>query len=351
MLRSNNAPPLTPPQKGGEQRAIRSLPFGWSLPIFFLLFFFLILGSSCSKDSISLNYTELITGVDTKLRGVYFFNTTTGFVCGGEKNESGVILKTIDGGASWQQVYSSSLAVRDITFVNDSLGFACGDSLLIVKTTDGGNTWNKLDLPYVPVIICPLTSIQFRDAQHGYICGGENTDKGITLRTADGGAWWDYQAFYNTEITENYFTNDTTGYITANGAVFKATADALVNNYLNIDGDFFTSVCFISDASGFVCGYDGGIYKTTDAGVSWKQVRKDNSAFSARTHFNEIRFINEHNGLAVGNNGEVFYTNDIGETWQQSDNFPDEHLYSVFVLNTSTCFISGEGGTLYKVSF
>jgi photosystem II stability/assembly factor-like uncharacterized protein len=316
-----------------------------------LFVFVLLLFAACNKDSISLNYTELSTGIDTKLRGIYFFNNATGFVCGGEKNQSGVILKTIDGGINWQQVYSSSLAMRDITFVNDSLGFACGDSLLIVKTTDGGNTWNKLDLPYVPIIICPLTSIQFLDAQHGYICGGENTDKGITLRTADGGVWWDYQAFYNREITENYFTNDTTGYITANGAVFKATADVLTNNYLNIDGDFFTSVYFITSYQGFVCGYDGGIYKTTDGGASWKQVRKDNSAFSARTHFNKIRFRNEHSGLAVGNNGAVFYTNDTGETWQQSDNFPDEHLYSIFRLNSSTCFISGESGKLYKVSF
>lgn len=316
-----------------------------------LFVFVLLLFAACKKDSISLNFTELSTGADTKLRGVYFLNDTIGFVCGGEKNESGVILKTLDGGANWQQVYSSSLALRDITFVNDSLGFACGDSLLIVKTTDGGNTWNILDLPYVPVIICPLTSVQFRDAQHVYICGGENTDKGIALRTADGGAWWDYQAFYTREVTANYFTNDTTGYITANGAVFKATADVLTNNYLNIDGDFFTSVYFTSVNDGFVCGYDGGIYKTTDAGTSWKQVRKDNSAFSARTHFNKIRFAGADKGFAVGNNGEVYYSDDAGESWKLSDNFPDEHLYSVFVLNTTTCFISGEGGKLYKVSF
>ncbi len=316
-----------------------------------LFLFIVLLFSSCKKDSISLNYSELSTGIDTKLRGVYFFSNTIGFVCGGEKNESGIILKTIDGGDNWQQVYSSSLALRDITFVNDSLGYACGDSLLIVKTTDGGSTWNKLVLPYVPVIICPLSSIQFRDAQNGFICGGENIDKGITLRTTDGGVWWEYQAFYNTEVTENYFTNDTTGYITANGAVFKATADVLVNNYLNIDGDFFTSVFFTSSDVGFVCGYDGGIYKTTNAGVSWKQVRKDNSAFSARTHFNKIRFSGANKGFAVGNNGEVFYSDDAGENWKQSDNFPDEHLYSVFVMNTTTCFISGDGGKLYKVSF
>ncbi len=345
-MRSNYAPPLTPPQKGGEQSATKHLPFWWSLYVFFLLFI-----SSCSKDSITLNYSELSTGIDIKLRGIYFFSENTGFVCGGEKNESSIILKTIDGGANWQQVYSSSLALLAIAFVNDSLGFACGDSLLIVKTTDGGNTWNKLELPYTPVIIVPLTSVQFRDAQHGFICGGENTDKGITLRTTDGGAWWDYQAFYNTEVTENYFTNDTTGYITANGAVFKATADVLTNNYLNIEGDFFTSVCFTSADDGFVCGYNGGISKTVDAGASWKQVRKDNSAFSARTHFNKIRFAGLDKGFAVGNNGAVYFSDNAGETWKLSDNFPDVNMYSVFVLNTTTCIISGEGGKLYKVSF
>lgn len=316
-----------------------------------LLVFFLILFAACKKDTISLSYTQLNTGVDLKLRGIYFLNGTTGFVCGGEKNTLGIILKTTDGGANWQQVFSSSLALRDITFINDTLGFACGDSLLIVKTVNGGNTWNKMELPYTPVIIAPLTSIQFRDATHGFICGGENWDKGIALRTIDGGVWWDYQAFYTTELTENYFINDTLGYLAANGAIFKTTADVLINNMLNIDGDFFTSVCFTSVDEGFVCGYDGGIYKTTDAGNNWKKVRKDNSSFSARTHFNKIRFADSQRGFAVGNNGVVFYSGDAGETWKQSDNFPDEHLYSVFILNNSSAIVSGENGSLYNISF
>ena len=315
----------------------------------FLLFLFLF--AACKKDNISLDYTEINTGVNTKLRSIYFLDDTTGFVCGGEKNESGIILKTTDGGINWQQVYTSTLSVRAITFVNNSLGFACGDSLLILKTLDGGLTWNNLEIPYIPVIITPFTSIQFLDAMHGYLCGGENADKGITFRTADGGLSWDYQAFYNTEVTENIFINDTTGYITANGAVFKATANVLINNFLNIEGDFFTSVCFTSANEGFVCGYNGGIYKTSNGGVDWKQVRKDNSSFSARTHFNKIRFATEDKGFAVGNNGAVYYSSDAGENWKQSDNFPDENIYSVFILNANTALFSAESGKIYKVAF
>lgn len=314
------------------------------------LFFLILLQSSCKKDVIQLDYLELNTGNNTKLRGIFFHNENRGFVCGGEKNQYGVILKTADGGNTWQTVYSTSLALRDITFVNDTLGFACGDSLLILKTTDGGETWNTLPLPYTPVVIAPFSSIQFRDEEHGFVCGGINWERGLALRTNDGGAWWDYQAFYNTEITENIFLNDTTGFLSAYGAVFKATSDVLVNNLLNLDGDFFTSVSFISVAEGLTCGYDGGIYKTSDGGATWKTVRKKNTAANARIHFNKIRVSAAGKALAAGNEGAVFFSADGGESWKQSDNFPEENIYSVFILNLNTAFLAAEKGKVYKVS-
>lgn len=315
---------------------------------FTFAFIFLV---SCKKDNIQLNYIEQNSGISTALRGVFFLNESTGFICGGEKNESGVILKTIDGGQTWAEIFSYHLALRDITFVNDTLGFACGDSLLILKTTDGGATWNKMQLPYTPIIIVPFTSIQFRDAQHGYVCGGKNWENGIAMRTADGGVWWDYQAFYDTEITENVFINDSTGYLTAFGAVYKTTSDHLVNNLLDIDGDFFTSACFCSPDDGFVCGYEGSIYKTGNAGSTWKQVRKDNGAFNARAHLNKIRFTGTQKGFAVGNNGFVSFSDDAGETWKQSDNFPAEDIFSVFILNSNSATLCGENGKIYKVEF
>ncbi len=327
---------------------MRSVFFKIQLRVFFfslLLFAF----AGCEKDTISLDYAELNTAADTKLRGIYFLNETIGFVCGGEKNQSGIILKTTDGGSNWQKVYSGTLALRDITFVNDSLGFACGDSVLILKTIDGGATWNKLPLPFTPVHITPFTSIQFTDAEHGYVCGGENWESGLAFRTHDGGINWDYQAFYSTEITENFFVNDTTGFLSANGAVYKATSDFLVFDLLAPEGDLFTSVCFTSADEGFVCGYEGSIYKTTDAGANWKQVREGNSAFSQAVHFNKVRFAGSTKGLAVGVDGAVFYSDDAGENWKQSNNFPDATIYSAFVLNATTLYLSGEGGKVYKL--
>ena len=60
---------------------------------------------------------------------------------------SGAILKSTDDGDSWTILYAGSTYLNDITFWDENHGVAVGNDGLILRTTDGGTTWNQAVSP------------------------------------------------------------------------------------------------------------------------------------------------------------------------------------------------------------
>jgi len=76
----------------------------------------------------------------------YFRNATEGWMSFGVLGWSALpshILHTTDGGETWDSVEVSGGTVNHIRFYSDSLGYAVGGNALIMKTTDGGRSWNR----------------------------------------------------------------------------------------------------------------------------------------------------------------------------------------------------------------
>ncbi len=72
--------------------------------------------------------------------GFHFFNLNEGFLCGGL--HEGFIIKTEDGGQSWQEIpYNDERRPTRIHFVDEQTGWVVGKDGLVLSTTDGGNTW------------------------------------------------------------------------------------------------------------------------------------------------------------------------------------------------------------------
>lgn len=80
-------------------------------------------------------------------QSVYFLNEQTGFI-GSSSDNNYRMLKTDDGGGSWQIVadIEGSFSIRDIIFTNNSIGYALGigNSSYIFKTINEGTTWQKI---------------------------------------------------------------------------------------------------------------------------------------------------------------------------------------------------------------
>lgn len=142
---------------------------------------------------------------------LYFTSVDVGFIVGDDRlvmtssDYYAKILKTIDGGANWTSVYTGSVVgskIMDITFVNNSIGYAVGTDSTVLKTIDGGSTWNQLDLSTglgENTGTAAFISVDFANQYTGIIVNNSNVlGAGTVRKTIDGGLTW------VTELLPNY---------------------------------------------------------------------------------------------------------------------------------------------------
>jgi|GEM_PF-4500138 len=143
-------------------------------------------------------------------------------------------------------------------------------------------------------------------------------DVGTVLKTIDGGVTW-FNVNINTpyRILGIYFTDPNTGYATSRQGVHKTIDGGLSWQFTQLsNSSWMYDVEFVTDSIGIICGQNGLIYRTTDAGNTWG----NQHSWSSRSLF-ALHFPDPLNGYAVGGanstsvGGKVLKTTDGGITW------------------------------------
>ena len=181
------------------------------------------------------SWTKLKTGTEDTLYSVCFTNAQTGYVV---ISGTGNILKTNNGGTSWsllncakddisQSIYNE---LESVFFTDLNTGYAVGEkekryaengySRVILKTTDGGATWNDLlKSEENNEKIERLHSLFFIDSNIGYVC----SSNGNLLKTTDGGITWTENGVGEWLVLV-YFFDENTGYvIESDGRILNTT--------------------------------------------------------------------------------------------------------------------------------
>lgn len=108
---------------------------------------------------------------------------------------------------------------------------------------------------------------------------------------------------------------------------------------------------FLTDSIGWVCNGDFGggfIYKTTDGGITWKQIsRLPQAAYS-------FYFFDEQLGWAAINDASsgthfIYNTRDGGKTWKQQTGGSD-YIRDIFFSSARTGWVAGDNGSIYITS-
>jgi photosystem II stability/assembly factor-like uncharacterized protein len=105
-----------------------------------------------------------LTGL-TNLYSIEFTNPQTGYIAGYNRtvfpveSAKGVILKTVDGGASWQEMFPNvTEKLKDMIFIDKKTGYCVGDNGTIIRTTNSGLLWTVLQSP-VPDSFFSVSSV------------------------------------------------------------------------------------------------------------------------------------------------------------------------------------------------
>ncbi|MBE0662662.1 MAG: T9SS type A sorting domain-containing protein [Bacteroidales bacterium] len=309
------------------------------------------------------------SGTTSNLNSVYFTDADRGYAVG----DSGIILKSIDGGNNWAIQSSGTFAnLFSVQFTDSLTGYAVGDSSIILKTIDGGDNWVNQSVG----VSADFSSVSFPTVDTGYVVGfywdwlNSDTLYNYILKTTNGGNLWTTSYVYKTtdDVGEPYvksvfFPDVNTGY--AVGAIgsmmyypyLVKTIDGGMNWTSQAMWNFMyygiLSSHFLNADTGYVVGYGGySSLKTINGGNDWTGL----FSFDFSTHYS-VYFIDSERGYLVGgqswSNGNIIqYTEDGGNVWttQYSDNLPGNYLLSVNFANDTTGYAVGTNGIILKTT-
>jgi photosystem II stability/assembly factor-like uncharacterized protein len=312
------------------------------------------------------------------IAGYFYFGYNNLDKIGYAVGSRGAIIKTSDGGSTWETIKSGTENnLNSVFFINKDIGYAVGDEGTIIKTIDGGDTWNTLKSGTTD----PIGYVQFFNENMGFAVI-KNSIK--ILKTIDGGKTWDIILMDDNDgrqLSSGFFIDEKSGFIVGCNGLIKKTNDGgktwidnknisvveKVINFTSPHGEVqwkalktssdigFSSIYFLSNNLGYavggsIAGIAGisldsycAILKTTDGGASWIELES-----GIKEPLNSIYFIDENNGYATGFNGSIIKTSDGGITWSALKCGKDIEFTSTFFTDTNIGYIVGEEGTIIK---
>lgn len=112
------------------------------------------------------------------------------------------------------------------------------------------------------------------------------------------------------------------------------------NGGLNTRSDLL-AVDFTNDRLGWVVGTRGGIFKTEDGGLHWRQQKID-----TMRDVLSVSFYNDLIGWVVGQDGLIYRTSDGGKTWERQISPKTKQLLDVCAVTAEKCWAVGDWGVM-----
>jgi photosystem II stability/assembly factor-like uncharacterized protein len=291
--------------------------------------FSLLAASMALASSGSYAWQLTPTGSTASFRGLSAVSEDVAWA----SSDAGTVLRTIDGGATWQSVGppgTSGLLVRDVeTFGEDtavilSLGFT-PDAFRIYRTTDGGQTWTQTFQNTEPTAF--YDCMAFFDRHRGLALSDPINGRFRILATNDGGRTWQI-------------------------------VDADMPPALPGEFAFAASGQCITTAGGrdVWFGTGGGaiarVFHSDDRGLTWT-VANTPIRSTPSGGISALAFRDPLHGIAVGGDFDptlpsfdtVALTDDGGATWQLNVTAPDELRSGAHWVTGRDAIIVGPGGS------
>jgi len=236
--------------------------------------------------------------------------------------ERGHILISKDGKTWRQAVVPTRATLTGVYFHDASLGWAVGHDSVILRTKDGGNTWEKIF--EAPEAEAPLLDVLFRDVKNGIAVGAY----GSYLVTGNGGDTWEKIEFTASESL-----------VAIGGS--PAEEDPEFGDFGDLYELHLNSISRSATGKLYIAAEAGRIYRSDDDGKSWLELPSP----YAGSLFGVLPLDNE-SLLVFGLRGYLFRSDDAGLSWQAIESHTQEMLTNAIRPANGTIFLVGLGGTV-----
>jgi photosystem II stability/assembly factor-like uncharacterized protein len=192
----------------------------------------------------------------------------------------GIVLLSDTDGADFRQ--AKSVPVRStltaVIFVDDKTGWAVGQWGVVLRTDDAGETWTLQR--HDTSVDQPLFSVWFRDRERGIAVGLWS----LVIATVDGGKTWTPVELPPSPGRKKADRNLLKIFANRMGILFVAAEQGMIlksydgENWTYIEtgykGSFWTGIV-LNNGTLLVGGLRGTIYRSTDDGRSWREVKSE----------------------------------------------------------------------------
>ena len=253
--------------------------------------------------------------------------------------ERGHILVSDDGGAQWKQMKVPTRATLTAVHFQDAKhGWAVGHDSVILRTVDGGHTWERVH--WDPDAENPFMEVWFADPDHGFAIGAY----GSFFETSDGGASWTSRWISEDDFHLHHLARASDGrlYIAAEaGLIYRSDDDGatwveLTSPY---GGSFFGSLPLDGDSL-LVFGLRGHLFRSDDAGETWTEI--ETGTFALLT--DGIR-LTDGTVVISGLGGVLLVSTDGGMSFEPKQQASRRGISSLVETKDGQLLMVGEFGT------
>jgi len=243
-----------------------------------------------------------LMGYEDTFKNIMFSNNY------GIANGERVLLLTSNGGSNWIYYwYPTSFDINKSIILSNKKAFVVGDSNVLARSYNFGS-WTAYPVSGAG----HLKDIAFPDTSTGYII----TDNNKYLKTTNSGDNWTVQIFPENNINCFHFLNSNTGFVFANHSLYKTSNGG--SNWIQVvynQNLYLIKLLFIDTIKGFGFDYYGNsFHSTTNGGLNWNPILLHYSGLLNNIPLC-LHFTNSLTGYVTGYYGAIFRTTNGGIIW------------------------------------
>ncbi len=279
-------------------------------------------------------WERLSSSTDLSLFAITFLDADTGIASG----RSGVILRTTDGGDTWERIptdVDATLAGAAFDRAGTT-GIAVGGSGTILRTQDSGQTWHAVDSPTDRSL---NGAVFVGDGATAFAVGVF----GVLLRSDDAGRTWQEVGIETAESLNEVAASPDGRLLIAVGRNVRVRSEDGGESWIVGSFDIFlASVQINADGFGLASGEEGYVVRTDTAGFAWGFITQFDVPLAAA-----IALDAERHSFVVGSSGLIGSSTD-GLAFDIEPSGIDVQLRGAAFAPDGTRFAVGDDGVILR---